>query len=77
MEFCGKASEHALSEVMKEKFKLVKNPCGYAISSIYDPAIKVVMPILASKVMRKCLTDELSALVIALAAQCTEGFQFN
>ena len=58
---------------MKEKFKLVKNPRGYAISSICDPMVKVAMQILAGKVMRKYHIDEVLALVVALLAQCAEG----
>ena len=42
MAFGGKAGEHVLAEAMKEKFKLVKKSCGYVISSICNPAIKVV-----------------------------------
>ena len=37
----GKGGEQALVESMKEKFKLVKKLRGYAISTIYDPAVKV------------------------------------
>jgi len=77
MVFGRKASEHALVEAMKEKFKLVKNPRGYAISSICDPTVKVATQILATKVMQKCHTNEVSTPVIALVAQCAEGFQFN
>lgn len=62
---------------MKEKFKLVKKPRGYAISSICDLVVKVATQILAAKVMRKCCVDEVSAPVVALVAQCTEGVQFN
>lgn len=41
MIFSGKCGEKALMESMKEKFKLLKKPRGYAISSIYYPAMKV------------------------------------
>ena len=41
MIFGGKGGEQALAKSMKEKFKLVKKPHGYAISSIYDPTVKV------------------------------------
>jgi len=72
-----KDREHALAEAMKEKFKLVKKSIGYAITSIYHPAVKVVTQILVRKVMRKCHADEVSAILIALAIQCTKGVQFN
>jgi len=77
MTFCGMDGEHALVEAMKEKFKLVKEPRGYAIMSIFDPIVKVETQILVEKVMQKCRADEVSALVIALAALYAEGVQFN
>ena len=77
MVFGEEVSEHVLAEVMKEKLKMVKKPRGDAISSICDPVVKVAMHILARKVMRKCCIDEVLAPMIALAAQCVEGFQFN
>lgn len=43
MIFSGKGGEQALVESMKEKFKLVKKSCGYAISSICDLVMKVAM----------------------------------
>lgn len=77
MIFGGKGGKQALTESMKEKFKLVKKLRRYAISNIYDPTVKVAKQILAGKVMRKCHVDEVPVLVIALAAQCTEGVEFN
>jgi len=68
MEFGGKADEHALAEVMKKTFNLVKNSHDYAITSICDTAVKVAMQILAGKVMRKCRADEVPIPVIALVA---------
>ena len=73
MMFGRKCGELALTEAMKEKLKLVNKFWGYAISSIYDPAVKVAKQILAGKIMRKCRADEVLALVVTLAAQCTEG----
>lgn len=68
MVFGGKADEHALADVMKEKFKLVKKPRDYAISSICDPTVKVAMQILAGNVMQKCRADEVLTPLVALAA---------
>ena len=51
MIFGGKGGEQALAELMKEKFKLVKKPRGYTVSSICDPTVKVAMQIIAWKVM--------------------------
>jgi len=77
MIFGGKGGELVLVESMKEKFKLVKKPRGYASSSICDPTMKVAMQILTGKVMQKCHADEVPVPVIALAQQCAEGVQFN
>lgn len=72
-EFGGKTSEHDLTEKMKEKLNLVKNPCGYSITSITNPVVKIATQILAGKVMRKCRANEVPVLVISLVAQCAEG----
>lgn len=72
-----KGGEQPLVEAMKEKFKLVKKPRRYAISSISDQAIKVATWILVGKVMRKCRRNEVSTSIIALVAQCIERVQFN
>lgn len=77
MIFGRKYGEQALTKAMKQKFKLVKKPCGYAISSICDTTVKVAMKILARKVMRKCHTNEVSVPVVALVVYYTEGVQFN
>lgn len=72
MMFGEKGGEHALAEAMKDKLKLMKKPRGYAISSIYDPMVKVATQILARKFMQKFHTDEVLTPVIAIVAQCTE-----
>lgn len=71
--FGRKGGEQALVDAMKEKFRLVKKPHGYAISRISDPTVKVANQILAGKVMRKCRANEVSVPVITLVAQCAEG----
>jgi len=67
----------ALAEAVKAKYKLEKKKRGYAITSIKDKGVCIATQLLASKVMRKCHTDEVLAPVIALAEQCTEGVHFN
>jgi len=69
----GKGGYLALAEAMKKNFKLEKKKQGYAISSINNPTFKVATQILASKMMQKCRTDEVPALMVALASQCVEG----
>lgn len=77
MIFGEKGGKQALTELMNEKFQLVKKLRGYAISSICDPSVNVATQILMGKVMRKCHVDEVSMPVFALAVQCTEGVDFN
>jgi len=66
-DFGSKGGEQVLTELMKEKFKLVNKPSGYTISNICNLVMKVVMQILAQKVMRKCHVDEVLAPIVALA----------
>ena len=72
MIFGGKGGKLALAESMKDKFKLVNNSRGYAISSICDPAMKVAMQILAGKMMWKCHANEVSTPIVVLAQHYTE-----
>ena len=65
MMFCGKAGELALKKAMKKKFILGKKSHSYAITSIFDLAVKVATQILAGKVMRKSHSNEESMLIIA------------
>jgi len=67
MMFGRKGGKQAILEAMEEKFKLVKKPQGYAISSIYNPIVKVTTQILVGKVMRKCRADEVPTPVIMFA----------
>jgi len=69
----GKSSDLAITEAMKKKYKLVKKKMGYTISNINAKAVKVATQILVGKVMCKCRANEVPALVVALAEQCTEG----
>lgn len=73
----GKSDDLAIAEAMKKKFKLEKKKRGYAISNINNPVIKVTMQILVGKVIRKCYTDEVPTLVVALAVQCVKCVQFK
>lgn len=43
MMFGGKGGKQAFAESMKERFKLVKKPCRYAISRICKIVVKVAM----------------------------------
>lgn len=39
--FSKKTSKSDVAEKMKNKFKLVKKPCRYSITSINDPTVKI------------------------------------
>jgi len=67
-----KSNDLALAEAMKAKYKLEKKKRGYAITSIKDKGVCVATQILASKVMRKCLANEIPTSVVALAEKCAE-----
>lgn len=41
MEFGGKVDKQTPAEAMKKKFRLFKKSCDYAITSNFDPTIKV------------------------------------
>jgi len=69
----GKGNDLALTEAMKVKYKLEKKKRGYAISNIKEKWVRVATQLLAGKVMRKCHTNEVPALVVALAKQRMEG----
>ena len=63
----------AIAKAMKKKYKLEKKKRGYTISSIKEKVVHMATQILVGKVMRKCCTDEVPTLVVALAEQCMEG----
>lgn len=58
---------------MKNDFGIIKKSHGYAISYINDVVAHFFASILASKIMRKCQEDKMSAPIVSLAAQCSNG----
>ena len=76
-EFGGKSKEKKLVDRMKNKFVLIKKSRGYSILSITYKAMQFSTQILAFKVMRKCHTNKVSAIVISLVAQCTKWVKYN
>jgi len=66
MMIVGKSSDLALVDAMKKKYMLEKKRRGYAITSIKDKGVHVATQILASKVMRKCHSNEVLALIVVL-----------
>lgn len=73
MMFIGKVGKQTLVETMKKKYGLVNKSCSYAITRIFDPVVKVATQILIRKVTRKRHSDEVTAPITALVAQCMDG----
>lgn len=73
----GKSQEKKLTDQMKIKFRLVKKSRGYAISFISDGVVEFSAQILEGKILWKCPVNEVSAPVVSLAAQCSQGVQLN
>lgn len=69
----GKSGDLALVEEIQAR----EEKEGLHINNIKDKVVIVATQLLARKVMRKCLADEVLAPVVALAEQCIEGVQFN
>lgn len=63
----------AIAEAMNRKYKMEKKKRGYTISNIKEKALCMVTQILVGKVMYKCCTDEVPALMVALTEQCVKG----
>lgn len=76
-EIVGQSRGLALAKAMKKKYRLEKKQRGYVITSIQDKGVHVATQLLVGKVMRKCHGNEVLAMVITPAEQCTEGVQFN
>lgn len=52
---------------MKNDYGIVKKSQGYAISSIKNEVVHFSASILTGKIMRKCWSDKVLALLISLA----------
>ena len=68
-----KSKEKALAEEMKKKYGTDRGMRGIIIKRINDAATQLGANILACKLLRKCLKDEVPVGVIAVVAQCAEG----
>jgi hypothetical protein len=68
-----KTKEKSLMEEMKKKYDTDRGTRGIIIKRINDVTIKMAAKILACKMLRKCLKEEVSAGVVAVATQCVEG----
>ena len=54
----GKNKDKEMTQMMKEKFGLVKKSRGYDINSIDDQGVCFSVHILAGKIMKKCRANE-------------------
>ena len=75
--FVGKDQDHTLADNMKNKYELIKGKMGYDINSIDDQAVFFTAHIVDRNIIRKCHTNEVPASMVYLAAQCTNGVQYN
>lgn len=76
-EIMAKINDVGMIKRLKKTYKLTKGTRGYFIDSISDNAVQVATQLLAGKVMRKCRSSEVPAIVIALAEECAIGVRFN
>jgi hypothetical protein len=72
-----KTKEKALAEEMKKKYGTERGTRGIIIKQISDIATKMAAKIMACKLLKKCRKEEVSAGVVAVAAQCVEGTTFS
>jgi len=77
VEIASQSRNFVLAKAMKKKYSYKKKQRGYAISSIQDEGMCIATQLLAGKLIRKCCSDEVPTMVIALAEQSAEGVQFN
>jgi hypothetical protein len=68
-----KSKEKELAEEMKKKYGTDRGTQGIIINKINDVATQMGGKILACKLLKKCHREEVSARVVAVAAQCAEG----
>ena len=61
VEIARKSRDLMPIEAMKKKYKLEKNMRGYVTSSIKDKGVCIATQLLAGKVMKKCLHNEVPA----------------
>jgi hypothetical protein len=72
-----KTKEKSLADKMKKKYGTDKGTRGIIIKRINDAATQMAAKILAYKLPRKCHREEVSAGVITVAAECTEGISVS
>jgi hypothetical protein len=68
-----KTKEKALAEEMNKKYGTNRETRGIIIKMINNVARQLGAKLLACKLLRKCLREEIPTRVVAVAAQCTEG----
>ena len=77
IEFVSKHEDTKLAQSMKECFGLMKGKQGYQTSTIQHQNICFAIELLACKLMQKCRPNEVSAPIVSIATNCTEGYIYN
>jgi hypothetical protein len=62
---------------MKKKYGTKRGSRGIIIKHISDAATRMATKIMACKLLRKCLKEEVPVGVVAVVAQCAEGTTLN
>ena len=77
IKFVGNYEDTKLAQSMKECFGLTKGKRGYQTSTIRHENIHFTAELLACKLMWKCRLNEVSALIVSIAANCAKGYSYN
>jgi hypothetical protein len=74
----GKVSDHSLAQCIKETYDDVeKGKRGYKVTSIQDGAVHLACQFIASKLVRKNRSTQVTGFIVDLTGKCVEGMQMN
>lgn len=76
-EFVEKDKDKQLAKDIKAKYELKNLGRWYGVSSIHNKGVYFAMQLLVAKLFRKCQHNQVSTLVISLAAKCVKGTIYN
>lgn len=75
--FVGKKTDRKLAAKLTQQLNLKKGTRAYNLANIEDQAIHFTIQLLATRVLRKCRPNEVSAGAIDLALHTKDGKQYN
>jgi hypothetical protein len=73
----NKSTDKEIAEEVKAQFGTNKGTEGLIIKDINDHATKFATKLIAFKLLRKCIKEEVPTRVIAIGAQCAKGVVFS